>query len=90
MGEVEEVEARGFWCSTSTRDGLTGLVSSSISRGHTVSVVPKLCCSFGEAYLPEAAMPGRSTEVWNSETATLQYQVSLWCMASYEFLDVMH
>lgn len=31
--EVEEVEARGFWCSTGTRDGLTGLVSSSLSRG---------------------------------------------------------
>lgn len=45
--EVEEVEARGLWCSTGTRDGLTGRVSSSLSRGATVPVVPKLCCSFG-------------------------------------------
>lgn len=31
--EVEEVEARGQWCSTGTRDGLTGPVSWSVTRG---------------------------------------------------------
>lgn len=31
--EMEEMEARGLWCSTGTRDGLTGRASSSISRG---------------------------------------------------------